>query len=71
VIYETDQGFSISSHGCWLPGIYDSERTARYAFRFENAVLQRLSEQICHIGNRLISMDDLRAAKELASSPGS
>lgn len=42
VIYKIDGGFVISSKGTWLPGSYDSERTARYAFRFKDAELHEL-----------------------------
>ena len=64
----TDGTFLISSRGCWLPGIYDSERAARYAFRFGDAALQGLSERICRIDgeSRAITMDDLREARVAA-----
>lgn len=67
MIHHHDDGTcTISSRGGWLPGIYDSERTARYAFRFGDDILQRLSDRICRFDteNRPITMDDLRKARE-------
>jgi hypothetical protein len=58
---EGNRGWVISSHQCWLPGVYDSERTARYAFRFNDSTLSALQQQR---GDRLITMDDLRAARK-------
>jgi hypothetical protein len=34
----------IASGGLWLPGTYEDERAARYAFRLPNAALQRLQD---------------------------
>jgi hypothetical protein len=64
-------GYVISSHGMWLPGLYDSERTARYAFRFPDATLQRLQDEINHYQrqDRSITMADLRAARQSDKSP--
>ena len=44
-IHRVEDGFVISSAKQWLPGIYDTEHTARYAFRFEAVVLQRLQDE--------------------------
>ena len=65
MIYESELGFSISSGGAWLPGLYDTRATARYAFQFPGEVLQALSDRICRIGgeNRLITKADLKAAR--------
>lgn len=66
MIHVLDDGTHvISSRGMWLPGNYDSDQSARYAFRFRNEVLQELQERICHKDgeNRAITMDDLRAAR--------
>lgn len=38
----TELRFSISSHDCWRPGSYDSERAARYALRFYDEDLDAL-----------------------------
>ena len=65
MIYATKDGFSISSGGQWLPGIYESRATARYAFQFPVEALQKLSDRICHIDgeNRSITKNDLVQAK--------
>lgn len=64
MIYPVDGGFVISSGGRWLPGIYDTERTARWAFRFSDRQLQDLNDRISHKDgeNRPITADDLRTA---------
>jgi hypothetical protein len=72
MIHPDDDGtFTISSHAMWLPGIYDSERAARYAFRFSNETLQQLSDRICavHGENRAITTDDLKAARATQAPP--
>ena len=69
VIHKAQDGTcTISSRGMWLPGIYDSERSARYAFRFGDEVLQSLADRVCRVDgeNRAITMDDLRAARQEA-----
>jgi hypothetical protein len=43
-IHKVEGGYAISSGGVWLPGAYEDERTARYAFRLPDAVLQRLQD---------------------------
>jgi hypothetical protein len=61
MIYKLDSmpGYVISSGGSWLPGVYDCERTARYAFRFPDEVLIQVRDKV----RRPITMDDLRAAR--------
>ena len=41
-IHKTDLGVVISSGGAWLPGVYEDERTGRWAFRFHGTVLAAL-----------------------------
>lgn len=38
--------FAIASSGVWRPGCYDSERAARYAFRFPDEALRSLQDQV-------------------------
>lgn len=38
--------YVISAYGVWLPGVYDTERAARYAFRFGDGQLRRLQDSI-------------------------
>lgn len=42
----TDLQYQISSYQVWRPGVYDSERAARYAFRFYDEDLQALQDSI-------------------------
>ena len=46
MIYKTyDGSYVISSGGTWLSGAYEDERTAKYAFRFNDADLHKLQEE--------------------------
>lgn len=44
--HATDLEYQISSHDVWRPGVYDSERAARYAFRFDDGDLQALQDSV-------------------------
>lgn len=64
MIREADGGgFVISSHQVWLPGVYEDERAARFAFRFADAELQSLADKVCATEGRLITSADLRSAR--------
>ena len=46
-IYKTDDGsYVISSGGMWLPGAYADSRTARYAYKFPDAELIKLRDDV-------------------------
>jgi hypothetical protein len=63
MLHQVDDQFVISSHGVWVPGSYDSERAARYAFRFKNADLAVLSAQVNAEQKRPITFEDLRSLR--------
>jgi hypothetical protein len=67
VIFKVESGaYVISSYGNWLPGNYEDERTARYAFRFDSRILQELQERINYIDTgegRPITFADLKATR--------
>ena len=44
MIYSVDNGYTISAYRTWLPGVYESERVARNAFKLDNGVLQGLMD---------------------------
>ncbi len=44
MIYPTDNGYTISAYRAWLPGVYESERAARNAFKLGDEVLQNLMD---------------------------
>lgn len=67
-IHKVAEGFVISSGGVWLPGCYEDERTAKYAFRFTDDVLQRLQDDAnAREGHYkgVITYGDLARAKSL------
>lgn len=43
-IHKVGDKFVISSRGSWLPGAYEDERAARYAFRLPDETLQSLQD---------------------------
>ena len=46
MIYKTDDGSYIaSSNHVWVPGCFEDERTAKYAFKFTNEQLQKLQDE--------------------------
>lgn len=51
MIYRTDDGRYIVSSGrgrVWLPGIYEDQRAAQYAFSFYDHTLEKFSNKIGH-----------------------
>lgn len=46
MIRKTGNAFLASSSQMAIPGCYESERAAKYAFRFPNEVLQSLQNEI-------------------------
>lgn len=60
MIRRTEAGdYVISSRGRWLPGVYEDERTARWAFHFSDADLQRLQNRAGMRAVRVITHEDL------------
>ena len=55
--------YVISSKRAWLPGSYDSKKTANYAFRFKEAVLHKLEQSINHNG-KVITYEDLKECRK-------
>ncbi len=46
MIHKVSNHFVISSYELWKPGTYDSERTAKYAFRFKDEDLTNLQNSL-------------------------
>lgn len=61
--YKTPHGWCVSDNGTWLPGVYDSKRTALSASEYTDEVLGELLS-ICSVDgpNRPITMRDLEEA---------
>jgi hypothetical protein len=68
MIHKVGDGFVISSGGTWLPGSYESERAARYAFRFSADDLQRLQDAANARGDGTITFADLQATRKAPPS---
>ena len=69
MIHKTKDGsYVVSSRRIWLPGNYDSERAANYAFRFPDDVLLKLQKRINHRGD-LITFADLQSERKQTTSP--
>ena len=67
-IHRVKNVFVISSHQVWMPGAYDTERTARYAFRFKDRELQQLQDEANKRNggfDGVITMDDLKKLKKI------
>lgn len=64
MIHKTDDGtFVASSKSGWIPGCFDSERAARYAFRFTNEQLQQLQDEKNKTSS-VITFKDLQELKQ-------
>lgn len=62
---KTEKTWTISSQGFgWLPGIYDSERAAKYAFRFSYECLERLEK----VNHALITFEMLQEERKRMTS---
>jgi hypothetical protein len=68
-IHPVDGGFVISSGHTWLPGLYESERAARYAFKFPDETLSSLRNSKNVKEGATITFNDLQAAKATLRSP--
>jgi hypothetical protein len=66
-VYQTGDGFVISSHQVWLPGVYDTSRTARYALQFSDRDLSDLWDRVLSEGRGRVTLDDLRSVKKTES----
>ena len=61
MIYKTEScNYVISSNDQWISGVYDSERTATYAFKFPYEQLMRLQENKNRT-SKVITLDDLKS----------
>jgi hypothetical protein len=67
-IHKLDDGTCvIGAAGTWLPGCYEDERTARYAFRVSDTVKARLRDEAIARGNGVITWGDIAKARGTAS----
>ena len=64
MIQKIESGYVIGANQVWLPGVYESKRAARFAFRFNDEELQDLQDMVNKraggVGGR-ITLEDLRS----------
>jgi hypothetical protein len=62
-IWRRDGTYSISESGCWIPGVYADEATARAAFDFDDwellGIQNRLNDSEPDPAKRVITMEML------------
>ena len=61
-IYKVEGGCVIASGGVWLPGCYEDERTARFAFRLPDAEMVTLRDNAIARGDGVITWGDVAKA---------
>lgn len=67
-IHKVEDGFVIASGGMWLPGLYEDERTARFAFRCTNEQLVQLRDAaIKNNKNAAITWGDIARLRSAAA----
>ena len=59
MVRKVDNNFVISSGGTWLPGSYETERAAKYGFRFNTSDLQDLQDEK-NKTTKVITFEDLQ-----------
>lgn len=70
MIKKLDTGeYVASSHNVWIPGVFEDERTAKYAFKFKNRDLQKLQNKK-NLTDKVIRFKDLQKLRiEIQSRP--
>lgn len=64
-IHKLDNGTCvIGAGGMWLPGCYEDERTALFAFRVSDDVKAQLRDQALARGGGVITWGDIAKARE-------
>lgn len=63
-IHKVENGYVISDNHCWMPGCYEDERTAHYAFEFCDDVLSRLRDDAARRKTYVITFAELDAEPE-------
>lgn len=55
--------YVISSHQVWMPGAYESERAAKYAFKFPDDILAQLRDE-ANVSDHLITFEMLQQKRK-------
>ena len=62
MIKPIEGGFIASSGGAWIAGVFETEKAAKYAFRFSNKELQKLQDEK-NKTTQVITFEDLQKLK--------
>ena len=65
-----DGGFVISAYRQWIPGVYDTERAAKFALRLRVGQADHLRDKINVGEDRLITWEDIREYRATLRSEG-
>lgn len=69
-IHKLDDGTCvIAAGGCWLPGCYEDERAARFAFRLSDEQKAALRDQSVARGDGVIAWGDIEKARQDRVTP--
>lgn len=55
-IHEEGGHYLISSHQCWMPGVYESREAAQFAFEFCDDLLVRMRDNAIQTNDGIITM---------------
>lgn len=58
----------IGAGGVWLPGCYENERAARFAFRLSDEAKAELRDAAIEAGNKVITWQDIKNYRESMKS---
>lgn len=65
-----EKEYCISSNQVWLPGVYESERAAKYAFRFNEDELDLLQWEATLYHNATITFEMLQMLDKVNKNDG-
>jgi len=69
--YQTDDGaWVVSAHQVWVPGSFETERAAKFTLRLTVDQQYALRDEINIKQDRLITWDDVKAARALDKEEG-
>jgi hypothetical protein len=61
--YKISDGYVVSDQGTWVPGVYDSEETARLAGELTPVAVHEMWEGVLQTGRDLATIEDVKRAQ--------